>query len=149
MVSSAEKLDCEFTLALNNHTGKYFFCKDMIDASNDMINSVYYWRFSFSAPPSRTISRSLGRLALIEVSIRTRWPSTYRIWPPILRPRIMLFTDPRECVLYSVKACDIVLCHDMGPLINPEFYSDGVEELYGLAFARISKAKPLMLFVSE
>ena len=37
----------------------------------------------------------------------------------------------------------------MGPLINPEFYSDGVEELYGLAFARISKAKPLMLFVSE
>src|SRR5947199_10015808 len=119
MVSSAEKLDCEFTLALNNHTGKYFFCKDMIDASNDMINSVYDWRFSFGAPPSRTISRILGRLALIEVSIRTRWPSTYMIWPPILRPRIMLFTDPRDCVLSSSHTCYIALCHATGPPMNP------------------------------
>jgi glycosyltransferase involved in cell wall biosynthesis len=149
MVTSGEKLDCEFTLALNNFTGKYFFCKDMIDASIDLINSVYYWRLSANAPPQRMISRILGRLALIEVSSRARWPSSYRVWRPILHPRAMLFTDPRECVLYNIKGCDIVLCHDMGPLTHPEFYNEGVEQVYRLAFDRIAAAKPLMLFVSE
>jgi glycosyltransferase involved in cell wall biosynthesis len=149
MVTLNETLDCEFTLALNNSTGKYFFCRDMIDASRDMINAIYYWRFTADVLPPGIISRILGRLALIEVTSRARWPSSYKIWRPTLHRRVMLFTDPRECVLYRVKRCDIVLCHDMGPVIQPEFYSEGVEEVYSLAFERIAEAKPLMLFVSE
>src|SRR5438034_2888746 len=34
---ATETFDCEFTLALNNRTGKYFFCKEMIDSSADLI----------------------------------------------------------------------------------------------------------------
>lgn len=149
MVRLGEMLDCEFTLALNNRTGKYFFCKDMIDASRDLISSIYYWRLPLSALSRGMIARILGRLALIEVSTRARWPSSYAFWRPIFRPRAMLFTDARECLLYSIKNCDVVLCHDMGPLTHPDFYSEGVERVYRLAFDRIAAARPLMLFVSE
>src|SRR6202022_4867506 len=62
-------LDCEFTLALNNRTGKYFFCKDMIDASRDLIRNCYYWRVPLKNLPPRTIARVLGRLARIEVDL--------------------------------------------------------------------------------
>jgi glycosyltransferase involved in cell wall biosynthesis len=149
LFSPTESLDCEFTLALNNRTGKYFFCQDMMEAASDLIRTCYYWRVPSKTLPSKPISRILGRLALIEVNLRVRHPASYRILPPIFHTRPMLFTDPRECVLYSLKQCDIVLCHDMGPITHPELYADGVNELYLLAFERIKKARPLMLFVSD
>ena len=149
MPDTAEGLDCEFTLALNNRTGKYFFCKDMIDASRDLIHTCYYWRIPYRIFPSRTVARILGRLALIEVNFRVRKSWSYNVLPAISRRRPMVFTDPRECVLYSLKPSDVVLCHDMGTLTHPEFYADGVKELYALAFDRIKAARPLMLFVSE
>ena len=149
MPDHAETLDCEFTLALNNRTGKYFFCKDMIDASADLISSCRYWRVSTGKLPSKTICRILGRLSLIEVGLRIRTPISYSFLPRIHRRRPMVFTDPRECVLYALKSCDVVLCHDMGPLTHPQFYGEGVRDLYLRAFADIKTAKPLLLFVSE
>jgi glycosyltransferase involved in cell wall biosynthesis len=148
MLKYAEGLDCEFTLALNNRTGKYFFCKDMIDASSDLIHTCYYWRIPSKTFPTRIIARILGRLALIEVSLRVWQSVSYKILPAIFHRRPMVFTDPRECVLYSLKPCDVVLCHDMGPLTHPDFYAKGVTEVYALAFDRIKAAKPFMLFVS-
>jgi glycosyltransferase involved in cell wall biosynthesis len=138
-------LDCEFTLALNNRTGKYFFCKEMIDCSRDLIRDCYYWRIPLKKLPHKIVARILGRLALIEVNFRVRHS---QIVAPI-HARSMVFTDPRECVLYRIKSCDVVLCHDMGPLTHPDFYGPGVRELYAYAFDRINAAKPLMLFVSE
>jgi glycosyltransferase involved in cell wall biosynthesis len=149
MLAPADRLDCEFTLALNNRTGKFFFCKDMLDASPDLIRTCYYWRVPSKTLPPRTISRILGRLALIEVNTRVQRPSSYKFMPSIFHRRPMVFTDPRECVLYELKSCDVVLCHDMGPLTHPDLYAAGVKDLYLLAFERINNAKPLMLFVSE
>ena len=147
--SYTRALDCEFTLALNNRTGKYFFCKDLIDASRDLIRSCYYWRLPFPDVPQQHLARVLGRLARIEVDMRVRSPSSYRFLRPLSRSRPMVFTDPRECILYRMKPQDVVLCHDMGPLTHPELYSPQVKELYEVAFARIKAAKPLMLFVSD
>ena len=142
-------LDCEFTLALNNRTGKYFFCKDMIDASQDLIRNCYYWRVPLRNLPPKATSRVLGRLARIEVRLRVQSPLSYKIFSPVLHSRPMVFTDPRECVLYQMKPCDVVLCHDMGPLTHPDLYGPGVRELYALAFDRIKAARCFMLFVSE
>lgn len=144
----ARTLDCEFTLALNNRTGKYFFCKDMIDASQDLIRTCYYWRVPFSTLPSMPVVKVLGRAARIEVDLRVRSRLGDRFLPMISHRQPMVFTDPRECVLYRLKACDVVLCHDLGPLTHPEFYGPGVNEIYAVAFDRIKAAKPLMLFVS-
>jgi glycosyltransferase involved in cell wall biosynthesis len=145
----ASALDCEFTLALNNRTGKYFFCRDMIEASQDLIERCYYWRVPLANLPPKNVARVLGRLARIEVDMRVRRPFSYRVVAPISYSRPMVFTDPRECVLYRMKPCDVVLCHDMGPLTHPDLYGPGVEGLYAFAFDRIRAAKPLMLFVSE
>jgi glycosyltransferase involved in cell wall biosynthesis len=142
-------LDCEFTLALNNRTGKYFFCKDMIDASQDLIRNCYYWRIPLKNLPPKTIARVLGRLARIEVDLRVRSYLPHIGLAPISHPRPMVFTDPRECVLYNLKSNDVVLCHDMGPITHPSLYEPGVRELYTLAFDMIKAARPFMLFVSE
>ena len=149
MPNLTNTLDCEFTLALNNRTGKYFFCRDMIEASQDLIGNCYYWRVPLANLPPKNVARVLGRLARIEVDMRVRRPSSYRVVAPISYSRPMVFTDPRESVLYRMKPCDVVLCHDMGPLSHPDLYSPGVEDLYALAFDRIGAAKPLMMFVSE
>jgi glycosyltransferase involved in cell wall biosynthesis len=145
----ANALDCEFTLALNNRTGKYFFCRDMIEASQDLIRNCYYWRVPLTDLPSKTVARVLGRLARMEVSMRVQRPFSYHVIAPISHSRPTVFTDPRECVLYQMKSRDVVLCHDMGPLTHPDLYSPGVGELYALAFDRIKAAKPFMLFVSQ
>jgi glycosyltransferase involved in cell wall biosynthesis len=144
----AETLDCEFTLALNNRTGKYFFCKDMIDASQDLIRTCYYWRVPLNALPSTPVARVLGRLARIEVELRVQSRLGDRLLPAISHRQPMVFTDPRECVLYRLKSSDVVLCHDLGPLTHPEFYGPGVKDIYAIAFDRIKAAKPFMLFVS-
>jgi glycosyltransferase involved in cell wall biosynthesis len=142
-------LDCEFTLALNNRTGKYFFCKDMIDASRDLIRNCYYWRIPLKNLPPQSIARVLGRLARIEVDLRVRSYLGHIGLAPISHPRPMVFTDPRECVLYNLKSNDVVLCHDMGPITHPDLYEPGVRQLYTLAFDMIKAAGPFMLFVSE
>ena len=143
------RVDCEFTLALNNRTGKYFLCRDMLDASADLIDRQFYWRLTFAKVPSRNLSRLLGRLARIEIDFRTRHPLSYRLLPAMFQRRPILFTDPRECVLYRLKPFDLVLCHDMGPITHPELYAPGVKEVYSAAFDRIKHARPLLLFVSE
>jgi glycosyltransferase involved in cell wall biosynthesis len=149
MRGAAGAVDCDFTLALNNRTGKFFFCADLIEASRDIIANCYYWRVRFPTLPRRNLARVLGRLARMEVDIRVWLPSSDRYIRTIARYRPMVFTDPRECVLYQMKRDDLVLCHDMGPLTHPQLYAPGVEQLYTIAFEKIKTAKPAMLFVSE
>jgi glycosyltransferase involved in cell wall biosynthesis len=149
MLKPANYLSCDFTLALNNATGKYFFCRDMIRASRDLIVDTYYWRFAFAEKPTNLLARILGRLALLEVRLREKLPISYRIVPAISRRQPVIFTDARECLLYRLKPSDVVLCHDLGPIIHSDLYAPGVSEQYVLAFERIVAARPLMLFVSN
>lgn len=143
------RVDCEFTLALNNRTGKYFFCRDLMAATPELVHDCYYWRWPFGRTPSGLFARILGRLALIEVETRIRYPVSYRILPAMKRDRPVVFMDPRECVLYELKRSDVVICHDMGPLTHPALYGRGVKKLYERAYARVEAAKPSMLFVSD
>jgi len=149
MLTADHRVNCEFTLALNNRTGKYFFCRDLIEATNELIHFQYYWRIPSHKTPSGYYARVLGRLAHLEVSARTRWPATYRLIPAISSARTTVFTDPRECVLHQVKSSDVVVWHDCGPLTHPSLYGPGVRELYELAVERIKAARPFLLFVSE
>jgi glycosyltransferase involved in cell wall biosynthesis len=141
--------DCEFTLALNNRTGKYFFCKELIESSDDLIASCLYWRFPMRRLPSRPVSRLLGRAARLEVELRSERSFVNRVMPPRARRRPIIFTDPRECIFYRLKESDIVICHDMGPVTHPALYDPGVEQLYDTIFRQIQRARPHMIFVSE
>ncbi len=141
--------DCEFTLALNNRTGKYFFCKEMMKSSVDLIASCLYWRFPLKQLPSRPMSRLLGRAARLEVELRSDTSFVNRVLPPSSHRRPMIFTDPRECIFYQLKRSDVVVCHDMGPVTHPDLYDPGVQHLYETIFRQIQLARPHMLFVSE
>ena len=94
--------DCEFTLALNNRTGKYFFCKELIESSDDLIASSLYWRVRMKRLPSRIVSRLLGRAARLEVELRSETPFINRVLPPSSHRRPIIFTDPRECIFYQL-----------------------------------------------
>jgi hypothetical protein len=40
MQDAPRLIDIEFTLALNNRTGKYFFCRDLIDAAPENFAAI-------------------------------------------------------------------------------------------------------------
>lgn len=140
---------CDFTLALNNRTGKFFFCQDMIQSSSDLVRACYFWRWRAHRTPTGILARILGRMARIEISIRVQGNPISRFIPYIERKLPTVFTDPRECVIHRLKSSDIVLCHDMGPITNPDLYADGVQAVYRFAFEKIRAAKPSVVFVSD
>jgi len=148
MVRLDRRFDCEFTLALNNRTGKYFFCKEMIQSSEDMIASCLYWRLPLKQLPPRTLSRILGRLARWEIDFRSGTGLINRLLSPSPHHRPLIFTDPREVLFYRLKPCFIVVCHDMGPITHPGLYNPGVSRIYRQAFEQIRNARPFMIFVS-
>ncbi|WP_291846041.1 glycosyltransferase [Bradyrhizobium sp.] len=148
MRSVNRPFDCEFTLALNNRTGKYFFCKEMIESSEDLIAAIRYWRVPMKRPPSGLLARLLGRMARWEIDFRSGTGPLNRLLPPSPHRRPMIFTDPREVLFYRLKSCDIVVCHDMGPVTHPHLYHVGVSHIYGKAFNQIRDARPFMIFVS-
>jgi glycosyltransferase involved in cell wall biosynthesis len=147
--SAGLRYDVEFSLALNNRTGKYFVCRDMIADLGDQIAGVRYWRARRRRTPTGLEARILGRLMTEEFVARTRWPTFDRFAPRIGRRRPVIFTDPLQVLFYHLDVADIVLCHDLGPLTHPHFYAPGVEAAYAKAFSQIVRARPHMIFVSR
>jgi glycosyltransferase involved in cell wall biosynthesis len=148
MYAKCGLVDFEFTLALNNATGKYFVCRDVIDGCSDLIRNVWYWRLPLKRLPPRAAAKVLGRLALFELNFRLE-SRTAQFLPLMRNPRPLVFSDPREVILYDLKGFDVVLCHDMGPVTHPDLYHPMVKFTYEAAFEKISKAKPILVFVSK
>lgn len=143
------RIDVDFTLALNNATGKFYFCRDMIASTTDLINQVLYWRLAFATQPKNLNARVLGRLAVEEINLRRTHPRLAKLFPKLSRRNPVLFTDPREVIFHNLKPSDIILCHDVGPITHPELYHPAVKQTYALAYAAIERVKPFMMFVSE
>lgn len=139
------KVDVDFTLALNNATGKFFFSRDMIDSSRDLVDQIYYWRLPFKKKPEGLPRRILGRLALWDVNLHANISG----WAEFRPCKPLLFTDPREVIYSEIRSYDIVLCHDVGPISHPDLYHDAVPKIYRKSFEKIKRARPLMLFVSR
>ena len=148
MSNRSDKVDFEFTLALNNRTGKYFVCKEILNECQDLMGRTWYWRMALKQEPQigRLTTRILGRLALIEIEHRLDYPKS--IVPLFQNRRPVIFSDPREVLLYRLKSNDIVLCHDMGPVSHPTLYHSRVSDVYERAFDHIRVMKPHLVFVS-
>ena len=126
-----------------------FFAKILLISEPDLVNSILYWRFPLVHRPSGQAARILGRLALYEVELRRAVPSLGRWIPHVKRRRPVIFMDPREVIFHQLKAADCVVCHDVGPITNPDLYHPKVKSTYEMAFAKINSAKPSMIFVSN
>ena len=118
------------------------------EGCGDLIDRVWYWRLPMKQLPTRTMAKVLGRLAVLEISFRLKSRASTHL-PLMHNPRPLVFSDPREVILYELKPRDVVLCHDMGPVTHPDLYHPTVKPTYETAFDKIRKAKPLLVFVSE
>ena len=146
---SRRLIEIEFSLALNNRTGKYFVCKDLIEAVDDFIENIWYWRIRSAAVPCGLTARILGRLMTTEYVTRTGFPGLDAALGRRWRANTILFTDPLQVLFYRLKSSDIILCHDMGTITHPQLYADGVQEAYAKVFKEVREARPHMLFVSR
>ena len=141
-------VDVEFSLALNNRTGKFFALRDMIAGQASRVRRVRFWRVNCKTTPTGLFAQVLGRLMTVEVESRVKWPSLSRLMPR-MRPSVpVLFTDPLQVLLYKLLPSDIVIIHDMGPIDWPEFYAPGVALIYSTIFDGIRATRPHLVFVS-
>lgn len=141
------RIDVDFSLALHNRTGKYFIGRDIIADQAPLIGSVYYWRARASAVPGGIAAKLLGRALAVEQRLHARGPHrTLRRFRP---RRPLLHLDPYTVCHARLRADDIVLCHDLGPVTHPALFEPAVAALYRRAYAEIAAARPLMIFVSQ
>lgn len=142
-------IDVDFSLALNDRTGKLFLGRDIISSLDDRIASVSYGRFR-GFPRSDFMRRVAGRLTHEETMARVRRPRLISSFLPAIRhPRSTLHLDPLSVVCHRLETRDIVLCHDVGPITHPQYFARGVETLYNRAYQQIQRVKPSMVFVSR
>jgi len=143
-------IDVEFSLALNNKTGKYFICRDIIvDGKNYLNKRVRYWRVRSKRLPAGLWARILGRLMTWEVMLRTRSDLFDAIAPRLRSKAPVLFSDPLQVLFYHLKSSDILICHDIGPITHPEFYDVGVKEMYRKVYVEVARARLNIVFVTE
>ena len=141
-------IDVDFSLALNDRTGKLFLGKDIISSLGNRITKVRYGRFH-GFPNSDFMRRVVGRLTHKETIARVYRPRFVSFLPAIRNPRPTLHLDPLSVVRHRLEARDIVLCHDVGPITHPQYFAPGVDELYIRAYDQIRRMKPHMVFVSK
>lgn len=141
-------IDVDFSLALNDRTGKLFLGNDIISSLDHRVGKVRYGRFH-AFPNSDFMRRVVGRLTHKETIARVRNPRLVSFLPVIRSSRPTLHLDPLSVVRHRLETTDIVLCHDLGPITHPQYFASGVDELYDSAYAQIRRSKPHMVFVSR
>jgi len=141
-------IDVDFSLALNERTGKFFLGKDVISALGRRVSSVRYGRIKY-IPRSDFLRRVAGRITHEETKARVFRPGLVVPLPKIRDRNPVLHLDPLSVVRHRLAPQDIVLCHDIGPITHPAQFAPGVHELYAHAFALIRQAASHLVFVSR
>ncbi|QGZ60772.1 glycosyltransferase [Paraburkholderia acidisoli] len=141
-------IDIDFSLALNDRTGKLFLGKDIISSLGNRVSRVRYGRFH-EFPRHDFMRRVVGRLTHKETLARVHRHRAAALLPVIRDPRATLHLDPLSVVRHRLEPRDIVLCHDVGPITHPQYFAPGVEQMYVRAYDQIQRIKPHMVFVSK
>lgn len=141
-------IDIDFSLAINNRTGKYYLGLDIIEALGKRVNSVRFSRLqtNFSNDLLRRIH---GRLYHWENQLRISDLSVAQLLPLQKANYPTLHLDPLTALNYELKAQDIILCHDVGPVSHPEYFTPETESFYKKAYNKIQESKCHLVFVSD
>jgi glycosyltransferase involved in cell wall biosynthesis len=136
----------DLTMSLGNRTAVYDIGRELCGLASD--RSIRYWRavarnpIDFKGSHLRsTIGKILMRCAFKDLSFLSlsKWP----------RASKTLFIDPIFSLKTRLEPNDIVLCHDIAPVTNPEYFDAGVGETYDRAYRRIQASGLGIVFVSE
>jgi len=138
-------LDC--SLSLINRTGAHYIAEDLVSAFGSQ-GIVRRWRLFGPRLPTGIARKIFGRMMLQEIG--RLGTSSRLLWPEPKAVKLKrLFLDPLYVSRSRLESSDIVLCHDIGPVTQPELYDKGTTDAYQKAYAKITKARPGIVFVSN
>lgn len=138
----------DFSLAIVNRTGAYYICKDILDAFGDRFRDIYYWRLRRRSGPEGLTRKFLARLMLQEY-LRLGASAAFQIGRDRSGGARTVFFDPLYVLRTTLTRDDVVLCHDVGPITHGWLFDPATVALYEKAYAKISEARPGVVFVSE
>ncbi|PSC03995.1 hypothetical protein SLNSH_16315 [Alsobacter soli] len=144
---ASQQYVADFSLALLNRTGAYHVCRDIIVNLPERFSGVRYWRAVLPREPRGLVRKLMARAMIYELSHwRAKAPpkdASDRAGPPTL------YLDPLYVLQARLGENDIVLCHDVGPVNTVGLFDDTTTAMYRAAYAKIQRARPGMVFVSE
>ena len=135
------------SLSIVNRTGAYHIAKDLCGTLVPEFADVRYWRFGSTAPEG-LIRKIAARLMMLEI----RWlkdGTIFQISDKVGQRGVRLFLDPLYVLRSDLTERDIVLCHDVGPLTHGALYDPNTVEIYRVAYEKILRRKPGIVFVSD
>jgi glycosyltransferase involved in cell wall biosynthesis len=138
-------LDC--SVSLINRTGAHYISEDLAGIFGGK-GILRRWRLLRQQLPSGIARKICGRLMLREIALLGT--SGRFLWPEPKAEKLMrLFMDPLYVIRSRLESSDIVLCHDIGPVSQPEIYDSTTVDTYRKAYQKIKAAKPGIVFVSH
>ncbi|MEM9964101.1 MAG: glycosyltransferase family 1 protein [Asticcacaulis sp.] len=140
--------DVEFSLAIYNRTGKYFIGKDIIDSCGDLIGDIWYGASKGKVPPPGIVGKVVGRLQHIQV-LQNALGGPLSWLPRRTPPRPLLHIDPFSVLSTRLRPEDLVICHDVGPVTDPELFDPKNSPVYDAIYRHIAEIGPHIVFVSE
>ncbi|UCI29353.1 glycosyltransferase [Mesorhizobium sp. B4-1-4] len=137
----------ENSLSILNRTGAWHIAKDLCQEFVPEHAQVQYWRFGARAPEG--LARKIAaRLMMLEIS----WLKDSRhclIGGKAADRNTRVFLDPLFVLRSELAEKDIVLCHDVGPLSHSFLYDAVTVENYRVAYEKIRRHRPGIVFVSD
>ena len=146
-MNHAKRYNIDFSSAIRNRTGKFTIGSFLIEDQKSHIDRVYYWRLSLKGLPNHFVSRILDTLTKVELKLKIGSNGSFP--PPHSFPGPAIHLDPYTTIYSSLTPQDIVIVHDVGPVTNPDLFSDDVSSLYHNAFSLMVKADVRIVFVSQ
>lgn len=135
------------SLSIVNRTGAYRIAKDLCDELCPDMAEVRYWRLRDRAPEG-LFRKLAARLMMQEIG----WlgdRESFLVDDGVDDNGFRLFLDPLYVLRSRLTDRDVVLCHDVGPITHGWLYDAQTVESYRLAYDKIRRAKPAMVFVSD
>ncbi|MDH6229816.1 glycosyltransferase involved in cell wall biosynthesis [Mesorhizobium soli] len=135
------------SLSIVNRTGAYYLARDICCEFVPVHADVRYWRLGSHAPEG-LFRKIIARLMMLEIGLLGN-SDRFLIGSKADAGGFLVFLDPLYVLRSRLASRDIVLCHDVGPLTHSELYDPRTVENYRLAYDKIARAKPGMVFVSD
>lgn len=135
------------SLSIINRTGAYYLAKDLCAEFVSADAQVRHWRMGRYVPEG--LARKIAaRLMMLEVNLLSD-SETFLIRDSVGEKGFRLFLDPLYVLRSRLTDRDVVLCHDVGPLTHSSLYDARTVQSYRLAYSKIQRYKPGLVFVSD
>jgi len=145
--ASSRTLLLDNSLSILNRTGAYHIAKDLTRELVPDRAKVRYWRLGSFAPEG-LVRKIVARLMMLEINW-LRDSEIFLIGDKVDERGFRLFLDPLYVLRSGLTENDIVLCHDVGPLTHRELYDERTCANYRLAYEKIRRVGPGVVFVSN